>query len=104
VDFQPGQVGYLERSREQCADVLQMGEKTVGIHVTSAAEDLIAVNGEPIEEIFLFARGFSTKPTNPALKASSLPRMNFEIRVKTDEVLKRIHPPSLHRRAKRVEQ
>jgi Holliday junction resolvase len=55
-----------------------MGEKTVGIHVTSAAEDLIAVNGEPIEEIFLFARGFSTKPTNPALKASSLPRMNLK--------------------------
>lgn len=86
VNFNPGQVGYLERFREECTDVLQMGEKTFGIRVGLATENFIAVDGEPIKKILLLARRLLHESREPGLESLELSRMNFEVRMQTDEI------------------
>jgi hypothetical protein len=58
VHFHPGQVGHLERCREERANVFQMSENAIGIGIALAAENFVAIDGEPIEKILLFARRF----------------------------------------------
>ena len=43
------------------------------------------------------------KAGNVALKALELSGMDFEVRMKTDEIRKRIHPGNLHLTAQGVE-
>ena len=104
VHFQPNQIGHLQRFREQRADVVQMSEKPFRIRVGFATENLIAVDGELIEKIFLLARRSRDEPRKRLRENLKLPRMNFEIRMQTDEIRERLHPRILPCAARYVEQ
>src|SRR5207244_831181 len=48
-----------------------------------------------VEKILLLGRGFLDEGRERGLEGLELPRMHFEIRMKSDEIRKRIHPGSL---------
>jgi hypothetical protein len=101
VHFHADQVGNLERFREQRADVLQMREQPFRIRVGFATENFIAVNGEFIKKVFLLARGSRNEPRKRRRENLQLSRMNFEIRMQTDEVRERLYSRNLYRSATR---
>ena len=91
VHFQADQVGHLERFREQRAHVVQMDQKAFGVSVSFAAENLIAVEREPIKKILPFARRFLNERRERGFEGLEFSRMHFEVGVKADEIGKRIH-------------
>jgi hypothetical protein len=63
-----------------------MSEKAFRIRVGFATKNLIAVDGELIEKIFLLARGSCDEPRQSRGESLKLSRMNFEVGMQTDEV------------------
>lgn len=103
VHFQPDQIGDLQCFREQRADVLQMREKPLRIRIAFATENFITVESELIKKILLFLRRYFDERQESRLERLQLSRINFEIRMQSDEIRKRLHPRILHRSAERVE-
>jgi hypothetical protein len=103
VHFQPGEVSYLERFRKHRAHVVQMGKKRRGVGICLAAENLIAIERESIEKVFLFVCCFLDESRKRGFERLQFSRVNFEVRVKADEIRKRIHPGILHRASESVE-
>jgi len=73
MHFHAREIGHGEHFREQRANVVEMRENALGVGITFAAENFVAVNSEPIEEIFFSAAVFSTNRGKPAVTASSFP-------------------------------
>src|SRR5437763_10595350 len=91
VHLEPRQVRDLERFREQCANVLQMSEQPLRIRIAFATKNFITVDGEPIEKILFFARSLLNERREPGFERLHFSRMNFEVRMQTDEIRKRFH-------------
>jgi len=104
MHFQPDQVGDLERFCEHRAHAVEVREERLGIGVTFPAENLIAVDSEPIKKILFFAGRLFNERRERSFERIEFPGMGFEVRVQTDEVRKRFHLRILHRALNRVEQ
>src|SRR5205809_1620696 len=95
VQFQPDQIANLHCLGQHRANVIQMREDALGIGIAFPAENFIAVDRESVEKILLLGSGFLDESRECGLEGLELPRMHFEIRMKSDEIRKRIHPGSL---------
>ena len=76
----------------------------LGVGVGFAAENLIAVEGEPIEKVLRLARSLLNERRERGFDGFKFPRMSFEVGVQTDEVRERLHLRILHRATNEVEQ
>lgn len=101
VHFHSGEIGDLEHFREQYAYVVEMSEDVVGVYVTFAAENFIAVDAKAVEKVLSLNRSFLDEPRKASFNGLEFSGMNFEIRVKTDEIC--LHIPNVRFAAKRVD-
>lgn len=85
VHFQPNQVRHLERFSEDDADIIQMSQEPLGIGITFAAKDLVAIDAEFVKEILLFRGCLFDEERERSLKRLELPRVHFEVRMKRDK-------------------
>ena len=95
VQFQSDQVGDLECFSEQRTDVVQMSKNAFGISVAFAAENFIALDSEPVEEILLLALSFLNERWKCSFELFEFSRVHLKVRMKSNEVRQWIHSPSL---------
>jgi hypothetical protein len=88
MNFYPAQVRNLERFGEERADVIEMSQHALGIHIPFTTENFVAIDAEPIEKILLFVARFFYEIREGTLKGLNLSRVHFEVRVKADEVVR----------------
>ena len=103
MHFYPSEIRHSERFREQRADVVEMRENAFGVSVAFAAENFVAVDGKPVEKILSLGGGFLNETWEPGFDRLQFPRMDFEVRMETDEVRKSAHGLKLGIASERVE-
>lgn len=104
MQLQTDQIGHLECFGEHCSNIIEMRQDAVGTGITFPAEDFIPVHRESIEKIFLLGRSFLNEGRERSLEELELPRVNFEVRMKRDEIRKRIHRIILQEQTEETEQ
>ena len=103
VHFYSDQVGDLERFCQQHADVLEMREYAVGSDITFTAKNFVAIDAEAIEKIVLLGRRFLLKGRERGFERFEFSWMHFKVRVKTDEICRNAHAPTVDTACERVE-
>jgi hypothetical protein len=103
VHFYSDQVRDFERFRQQHADVLEMREHAVGSDITFTAKNFVAIDAEAIEKIVLLGRRFLLKGRERGFERLEFSWMHFKVRVKTDEICRDAHAPTVDRACERVE-
>ena len=61
MKFQANQISHLESFGQHCTDVIEMRQNAIGIGVSFATENFIAVDAEAIEEILRLSLGLLDK-------------------------------------------
>src|SRR5438105_11145394 len=77
-----------------------MDEKSGRINISLPTENLVAVNGEVIKKVPLFRGRLLDERRKSRFERLQLSRMNFEVRMQTDEMRERFHASTLHRPVK----
>ena len=57
MHFHPGDISHFEHLREERADVIEMRKNAFSFGVRFAAENFVAVDSEPVEQILCVGRG-----------------------------------------------
>jgi hypothetical protein len=91
VHLQPDQISDLQCLFQQRIDVGQVRQESLSIDISFAAEDLIAIDSEIVEEIFLLGFGFLDKRWQTGFERFRFTGMHFEVRMQTDKVGDVIH-------------
>lgn len=86
MHFDSDEIGHPEHFGEWYADVVEVRENTFGVNVAFAAENVVSVDGKSIEEILFLGRSLLDKAREPRFHFLQLARMDFEVRVQTNEV------------------
>src|SRR5438132_12575145 len=89
--FYSSEIAHGEQFREQLANVVQMCEKTFGVGITFAAENLVAVKGKLIEKNLVLGRGFLDEAREPGFDGLQFPGVHFKVRMEANEVRESAH-------------
>ena len=95
MHFQPAQISDLERFFEEGIDIRQVCQQSVGVDISFATEQFIAIEGEIIKEIFLFRFRLLDKGRETGLERVQLTRMHFEVGMETDKIRDQAHAPNV---------
>jgi hypothetical protein len=84
VDFQPQEIRQFQHLAEQSTHVFQMRQRPLGIRVSLAAEDLVAIDRELVVAALRLRRRPRDKLRQQRTGGLELAGANFEIRMDAD--------------------